>query len=192
MRCKDIASQNVQWVPDSCSVSQAARLMAMYHLELLPVCGTNGRPLGVITDRDIVVRVTAKGRVAELTRVDEAMTSPAEFVPPECPVERAVELMSKEGVSQLLVLGDDGRLEGLVGLGDLLVRAPEACPLEMIRDILAWGPADTLEPNGVISRVPRVEDETSLPNDAPVVNPARVEADSVARGGVNDLKEFPG
>ena len=186
MRCKEIMRKNVQWVPDGCSVSQAARFMAMHRVDLLPVCGANAHLLGVITDRDVVVRVVAKGRVADSTTVDEVMTSPAEFVPPDCPVERAAELMSREGVSQLLVLSDDGRLEGRIGLNDLLIHAPEACTLETIRGILASQMASPTAHGGIAAPAPGVVAEPA------VENPARVEAEIVVSGGANELKEFPG
>ncbi len=192
MRCKEILSGKVHWVPDGCSVSQAAKLMVMHRVELLPICGADAHLLGVITARDVLVRVVAKGRVPELTRVDEVMTSPAEFVPPDCPVERAAELMSREGVSQLVVLNDDGRLEGIIGLNDLLMHAPEACPVETIRGILMWRSAEPTAHGASNAPVPSTADEGPSPSVATVVNPARAEAEIVVRGGTNDLKEFPG
>jgi CBS domain-containing protein len=191
MRCKDIMSKEIQWIPDACSASQAARLMAMHRVDLLPICGPDAQVLGVITDRDIVVRVVAKGRIPDLTRVDDVMSSPGEFVPPDCPVQRAFELMSKEGVSQLLVLGEDERLEGIIGLHDILFHAPEACTMEAIRGILAWRTGDaTSRSRAALAR--DVETPGAGEGKAHVDNPARVEAETVVSDGANDLKEFPG
>ena len=193
MLCKEIMNTSVHWIPDGTSVSQAAKLMAMHRVELLPICAVSGHPRGVITDRDIVVRVVAKGRVAELTRVDEVITNPTEFVPPDCPVERAAEVMSREGVSQLLVLDDDGRLAGIIGLNELLIHAPAGCTSEIMRGIIASRPGDPPSAVEVASApFPTVTSGESPANDTPVENPARVEAEIVVRGGVNDLKEFPG
>ncbi len=188
MFCRDIMRKEVQWIPDACSVSQAARLMAMHRVDLLPICGPDAHVLGVVTVRDLVMRVVAKGRVADLTRVDDIMSSPGEFVPPDCPVQRAVEIMSREGVAQLLVLGDDERLEGIIGLNDILLRAPEACTLEAIRDILAWRTGDATSRGGVTP----VSDVATDGSDTHVENPARAEAEMVISDGANDLKEFPG
>ncbi len=194
MQCNEIMKRDIPWVTDGCSVARAASVMATHRVELLPVCGVDAHSLGVITDRDVVVRVIASGQVPELTRVKDVMTSPATFVPPDCPVERAAELMSKEGVSHLLVLGAGGRLEGIVGLNDLFHYAPEVCALETIRGIFAWHPSGPLASSDVKAAI---SDSEGMGQDgrtihAPAENPARTEAESVARGGVNDLKEFPG
>jgi CBS domain-containing protein len=194
MRCKEIMSDSVQWVTEECSVSQAARMMAMHGVELLAVCGADAHPLGVITDRDIVVRVVAKHRDAELTRVDAVMTSPAQSVPPDCPVERAAEIMSKEGLSQLLVLGAEGRTEGVVGLNDLLAHTQKVDALDAIRGVLAWRSADLGPVGAVTGRAPDGEGNGAEASTSAMenTNPARVEAEMVVQGGVNSLREFPG
>jgi CBS domain-containing protein len=198
MLCRDIMRHDVQWVLPDITVALAAKLMESYNLSLLPVCGADSRPLGVLTDRDIALRVVANDREAILTRVDGVMTSPPHFVSPETPAARVAEVMSHEGTSRLLVIDDEGNLDGIVSLSDLLTIVPSDVPAELalsaVRSIWSW---EMLPRSSVGGQVPSVEpsDFEAAPGDGSMTeieNPAREEAETVVRGGTNELKEFPG
>ena len=196
MHCKEIMSHNVQWILPRETVASAAKLMAFHNLGLLPVCSPDGKPIGVITDRDIALRVVGKDRLAAQTIVEDVMSAPVLSVASDCPVEGVGEIMTKAGVSRLLVLDESGRLEGLVSLADLLVHAPGKSTLETARGIYAREVSDRSvgHPHQASKPVPTyfrgARDGT--PDDESVVeNPARFEANSVVHGGTNDLKEFP-
>ena len=62
MRCEEIMSQDVQWIRRDETVARTAKLMAFHNLGLLPVCNADGKAVGVITDRDIALRVVGKDR----------------------------------------------------------------------------------------------------------------------------------
>src|ERR1035437_5702643 len=108
MHCKEIMSHNVQWILPRETVASAAKLMAFHNLGLLPVCSLDGKPIGVITDRDIALRVVGKDRLPAQTVAEDVMSAPVLFVTADCPVERAGQIMTEERVSRLLVLDDDG------------------------------------------------------------------------------------
>jgi CBS domain-containing protein len=197
MQCREIMSHDVQWIRPGETVAGAAKMMAFYNVGLLPICSADGKPLGVITDRDIALRVIGKDRLAAQTVVEDVMTTPVQSVTSDCALDRVGELMTKAGVSRLLVLDKAGHLEGLVSVADLMVRAPGHTASEAARGVyaretsvhLASGhprPASKPDPaffHGV-REVPRDYASTAE-------NPARVEADAVVHGGTNDLKEFP-
>jgi CBS domain-containing protein len=196
MHCKEIMSHNVQWIPPGETIAGAAKLMAFHNLGLLPICSPDGRPIGVITDRDITLRVVGKDRLAAQTVVEDVMTTPVQSVALDCPVDRLGELMTKAGVSRLLVVGENGRLAGLVSVADLLVHVPGHYALETARGLYARETSDRSvgHPHRASKPTPeyfRGARDLTPDADSTVENPARVEANSVVHGGTNDLKEFP-
>jgi Mg/Co/Ni transporter MgtE len=171
--------------------------MAFHNLGLLPVCNADGKAIGVITDRDIALRVVGKDRRAAKTKVGDVMTAPVQFVPPDCPVDRAGEMMVSAGVSRLLVLDGEGHLKGLVSLADLLVHESAGHALDTARGIYAretpdhptvGHPHPASEPtpeyfHGAHDRAPADESGAE--------HPARIEAENVNAGGDRSSKEFP-
>ena len=99
-------------------VTVAARTLTHYNIGAMPVCGSDGRLCGMITDRDIVTRCLAAQRPAELTKVAEVMTRQVLSVTPDTEVAEAASLMAKCQVRRLPVVSN-GRLCGMVSLGDL-------------------------------------------------------------------------
>jgi signal-transduction protein with cAMP-binding, CBS, and nucleotidyltransferase domain len=186
----------VQWVLPNETVARAAKLMAFHNLGLLPVCSADGTPVGVITDRDIALRVVGEDRTAARTTVQDVMTAPVQSVAPDCPVDRVGELMTSAGVSRLLVLDSGGHLDGIVSVADLLVHAPGHRALETARGIYARETGDRSVGRPHLATEPTPEffhaARDVAPDDKSVEeNPARREAESVVHGGTNDFKEFP-
>jgi CBS domain-containing protein len=196
MKCKEIMSHNVQWIPPRETVATAAKLMAFSNLGLLPVCSADGKPLGVITDRDLALRVIGKDRLAAQTVVEDVMSVSLKSVAEDCPVDRLGEIMAEASVSRLLVLDEGGRLAGVVSVADLLVHAPGKNALEAARGIFAREMSDGSAGRPHRASLPIPEyfhgaRDTSPDDDSTTENPARIEANSVVHGGTNDLKEFP-
>jgi CBS domain-containing protein len=196
MHCKDIMSHNVQWIPPGETVADAAKLMAFHNLGLLPICNPDGKPIGVITDRDIALRVVGKDRLAAQTVVEDVMTTPVQSVAPDCPMDRLGELMTKAGVSRLLVLDGSGRLNGVVSVADLMAHVPGHYALETARGLYARETSDRSlgHPHRADKPIPEFFNgarDLTPDTDLASENPARVEANSVVHGGTNDLKEFP-
>jgi CBS domain-containing protein len=102
-------------------LADAARLMRDSDVGPLPVAD-GGRLVGVLTDRDITIRAVAEGKDPFSTRVDEVMTPKVVCCLDSDDVERAAELMQSAQLRRLLVVSDDGRLAGIVSLGDIAVR----------------------------------------------------------------------
>jgi CBS domain-containing protein len=196
MHCKEIMSHNVQWIPPGETVAAAAKLMAFHNLGLLPICSPEGKPIGVITDRDIALRVIGKDRLAAQTVVEDVMSAPVQSAGPDWAVDRVGELMTKAGVSRLLVLDEGGHLDGVVSVADLIVHAPGRRALETARGIYARETSDRSVGKPHRAAKPRPEyfhgaRDRALVAASPAENPARSEAESVVHGGTNDFKEFP-
>jgi CBS domain-containing protein len=196
MHCREFMTHEVQWIAPDQSVARAAELMAFHNLGFLPVCTADGRPLGVITDRDIATRVTGKDQLGSQIRVEEVMTSPIQSVGPDCPIAVAGELMAEAGVSRLLVLDDDGVLEGIVSVADLTMRGPGHIALKTARGIYARETSNRPDGHPHLASDPVPEffhgaRDVDSDEDFGAGNPARIEAEFVVSGKTNELKEFP-
>jgi len=119
MRCIDVMRQPVQVCRDSESVAVAARRMRDGNIGFLPVVGADGRTLGVLTDRDIVVRVCAEGHSARRTAVKDAMTVGVVACGPLDDLTTVQELMRRHRKSRVLVQEVDGHPVGVVSIADL-------------------------------------------------------------------------
>ena len=121
LKLKEIMTQTVVKVHPQESVAVAARLLTHYNIGALPVCGNDGKLCGLLTDRDVVTRCMAAGRLPENTKVQEIMTNRLVTASPDMEVNAAAHLMGREQVRRLPVL-ENGKLCGMVSLGDLAIQ----------------------------------------------------------------------
>ena len=84
------------------------------------VVAENGRPLGIVTDRDLVVRVMAAGRDPEKTPLRDVMSGEPVFLANERSLAQVFATMRQQRVRRVLVVDAHGRLEGVIALDDLL------------------------------------------------------------------------
>ena len=103
------------------SVSDAARSMSTHAVGAIVVVSDDGRPIGMLTDRDIVVRVLAEGRDADRTAVEEVMTHGAAYVSHDASIQDATEIMRDCGMRRLLLVDDAGRVDGIISLDDIVL-----------------------------------------------------------------------
>jgi CBS domain-containing protein len=102
------------------SVLAAAQQMAAQEVGTLVITDGGGRPAGIVTDRDLVVRCIAEGLTAEDTKVSEVMTRDPISVWEDTDADVALETMADGEVRRLVVLNDAERVVGIVSLDDLL------------------------------------------------------------------------
>ena len=103
------------------SVQVAARQLTHYNIGALPVCGKDGKLCGMVTDRDLVIRCMAANRDPAKTSVREVMTNRVLSADGQMDVAVAAHLMGREQIRRLPVT-ENGRLCGVVTLGDLAIR----------------------------------------------------------------------
>jgi CBS domain-containing protein len=119
MNIRDVMTPNPRCVSPTDSVESAARIMRDEDTGAVPVV-ENGRPVGMITDRDIVVRVVADG--GQLSKsIGDVVTTGVISATPDMSTREAAELMSEHQIRRLPVVEND-RLVGIVSLGDLAVK----------------------------------------------------------------------
>ena len=117
MRVSQLMSINVHIATPETTVREAAQLMADKDIGALPVLD-GGRLLGIVTDRDIAVRVVAKG-LSSGALVNEAMSRDVHFCRPDDDIEHAADGMARKRIRRLPVVDEGGRLLGIVALGDI-------------------------------------------------------------------------
>jgi len=125
MKLREIMASPVVRIHPEESVAVAARTLSRYNIGALPVCGSDGRLCGLVTDRDIVTRCLAAGRAPGSTRVGEIMTRQVVSARPDMEASLAASLMGREQVRRLPVVENE-RLCGMVSLGDLAVKESSA------------------------------------------------------------------
>jgi len=120
LKLSEIMTRDVQSIENTSTVQQAAQLMKKLNVGCIPVT-ENGRVVGIITDRDVVMRNVADGKTPENTRVDEVMSKSLITATPDMDVHRAADMMAQNQIRRLPVLEKD-RMVGIVSIGDLAVR----------------------------------------------------------------------
>ena len=124
MKIGEIMTQPAISIGPEESAEVAARTLTHYNIGILPVCGSDGKLCGLVTDRDLVTRCMASGKTPAQTQVREVMTSGITSITPDAEVGAAAQLMGSHRVRRLPVV-QNGVLQGMVSLGDLAKR-PES------------------------------------------------------------------
>ena len=99
-------------------LSEVARKMLDNDVGEIPVVH-DGKPIGVVTDRDIVVRLVAHGQDPKQVRAQDCMTSPALTIEQNADLKECAELMARERIRRVPVVDAGGNLCGIVALADL-------------------------------------------------------------------------
>ena len=123
MLLREICTPDVVYCGPNTGVLAAARLMREKHVgDLIVVDDPHGdqTPLGMVTDRDIVIEVLGKELDPRTTTVAEIMHKPAVIASDDEDVSQAIDRMKAHGVRRVPVTGERGRLVGIVALDDLL------------------------------------------------------------------------
>lgn len=134
MQVDAIMSRPVFGVEPSSTIREAAALMRRHDVGALAVID-RGRPVGMVTDRDMVVAALADAGDAGARSVAEAM-SPGPFAcHDDQSIAEAAALMGDMQIERLLVLDRNGRLVGIVSVGDIAVKASEVLAGQAIGEI---------------------------------------------------------
>jgi CBS domain-containing protein len=121
MKVRDIMTTNVLTIPEDSTVEDAARVMRDRNVGLLPI-GDRQHVAGVISDRDITIRVTAESKDPKRTPVREAMSTDNAYCFDDQDVEDACFMMEEKHVRRLLVLDRRLGLIGILSLDDVATR----------------------------------------------------------------------
>lgn len=116
-RCSEIMTKNVVTASSAATLREVSAMMRDGDMGTVPVVDA-GRLVGLVTDRDIVVRAVAEGRSPD-SPIDGVMTSEIYTVAPDDFVIQAVRLMGDKQVRRVPVTNADGTLAGIIALADV-------------------------------------------------------------------------
>jgi CBS domain-containing protein len=118
MLCRDVMKRDVCLITARSTIAEAAALMRDAAVGFLPVCDDEYNVIGVLTDRDIAIRVVAERQSADQL-LEEFMTPDVVACSPEEDLRVAQDLMDEMQVSRIVCLDESGRVEGVISLSDI-------------------------------------------------------------------------
>jgi CBS domain-containing protein len=121
---RDIMTTDVTYSNPQDPVMQAAQKMKQLNVGSIPVCDANQNVIGMITDRDICLRCVADN-LPNSTPVQQVMSQNVVTASPDMTVDKAAHLMSERQIRRLPVV-ENGKMVGIVAIGDLATRHPSA------------------------------------------------------------------
>ena len=131
MLVRDVMSSPVITVNEDETVEKVAQLMDKYRLGCIIVTSKDGKPVGIITERDLVVRVLAKNLLSSKLKAKDVMSSPLMTVGPDTTISEAARIMSRLNIRRLGVVYR-GELVGIISSKDILAVTPEL--IEIIQE----------------------------------------------------------
>ncbi len=127
-KCSDVMTRDVKFCVPEDTVDRAARLMKDEDVGPIPVVQDrqSRRLVGIITDRDITIKVIAEGRDAKSTRLVEVMTHDPVTCRPDDNVKRAMEEMRENQVRRIPVVDQNQCLIGIIAQADIATRVGDS------------------------------------------------------------------
>lgn len=136
MFVSDLMTSQTFSVEQGADIVQVARLMLEHDIGAVPVLA-GGQPVGIITDRDIVIRSLGKGEDPVGHSVEDYMTPSIVTVTPETALEDCLNLMEEHQIRRMLVVDADGQLCGIVAQADIALQARDREKAELLEKVSA-------------------------------------------------------
>jgi CBS domain-containing protein len=134
MKVRDVMTSNIVTAMPDTTLEEIATMMKTEDTGAIPVV-EEGELIGIVTDRDIVIRCVAEGRDSSEVSAEDILSEDVEVVDRETDVAEALEIMGRRQVRRLPVV-EKGELVGMVSLGDLAVKqGDEEDTGETLRDV---------------------------------------------------------
>lgn len=119
MKVEDLMTTNPTCCKADTALQEVARKMVEHDCGEIPVLDSSGKPLGVVTDRDICCRTVAEGKNPLDMKARDIMTTPCITVTPDTRLNECCKLMEDEQVRRVLVVDASGRCCGVVAQADI-------------------------------------------------------------------------
>src|SRR5437588_13103461 len=131
---RKVMTSNPSTIEPDKTVADAARIMKQEDAGVVPVT-ENGRLTGMVTDRDIAIRVVAEGKDPQSTPVREVASKNLVTIDPQQDLDEALRLMAKHQIRRLPVVEEDGKLVGVVAQADVAREAGGRQTGELVEEI---------------------------------------------------------
>ncbi|QZY53629.1 CBS domain-containing protein [Crassaminicella profunda] len=116
MKVRDLMTKEVSFANTNTPLSQVATKMKDLDVGSIPVCDQNHRAVGIVTDRDIVLRSVSNGNIN--VNAQEIMSGQLVYATPDMDAHEAAKIMADHQIRRLPVV-ENGKLEGILAIGDL-------------------------------------------------------------------------
>jgi CBS domain-containing protein len=133
---REIMSGGVDCIGENETVAEAARKMAQLGVGAMPICGEDDRLKGMLTDRDIVVKVIAEGKDPNSCKAGELAQGKPVTIGADDSLEELVRTMAQHEVKRVPVI-DGHRLVGVVSESDVAAAAPSELVVKLVRGVFA-------------------------------------------------------
>jgi CBS domain-containing protein len=134
MQCKDAMKHKVLYCRERDTVARCAAIMAESSIGFLPVIDAERRVVGVLTDRDLVLRVLAKQRSSSTT-AQEVMSRNVVKCTPDDSLDHAEKLLAESRKSRLVLVDAQGMLAGVISLADIAQLEDAARAGELLKKV---------------------------------------------------------
>ena len=138
MKCNEVMTKNPVYCLPNDNVVKAAQLMKHENIGPIPIIESEEtmKLVGILTDRDLALKIVAEGRDPQSTKVQEVMTSKVVTVQMDDDLQKALDLMEEHQLRRVPVVDSDNRMVGIIAQADVATRnnEPEKTA-EMVKDI---------------------------------------------------------
>lgn len=134
MQVKEVMTRDPEKIRPSDPVKKAAELMKQLNVGAVPVV-EGDKAVGILTDRDIALRVVAEGKDASATQAGDIMSREVITCSEIVDAIEAAKTMTQKQIRRLLVNDDQGKIVGIVSLGDLATSINTTAAGEVIREV---------------------------------------------------------
>lgn len=119
MKISDYMCKDICFVKPDCKVYDAARIMCENHIGCIPICNDNKNCVGIITDRDILLRTVASNKDTKTTPVSEIMTTNVYTCTQDQTITEVQNKMAENQIRRIPVLDNEKKVVGIITIGDL-------------------------------------------------------------------------
>jgi CBS domain-containing protein len=137
---REAMHEGCECIGENQSALEAAKRMEQLDIGAMPICGEDDRLKGMITDRDIVVKVLAQDKDPATTMAGELAQDRLVFVSADAPMDHALSLTQEHKVRRLPVLDENKKLCGMITEADIATHMPQEKTGEMVGTIAAAQP----------------------------------------------------
>jgi CBS domain-containing protein len=132
---RDVMTSNPACCTSTMTLDQVAKLMVQNNCGEIPVLDATDRPIGVVTDRDIVCRIVAEGKNPVGHVVQEAMTQPVVTVRTDAPLDEVMGTMEQHQIRRVPVVDEGGCCVGIIAQADVARRGRTEHVGELVREV---------------------------------------------------------
>src|SRR5947209_3013448 len=138
---KDVMTPDPACCSPTTTLDQIAKMMVQNDCGEIPIIDTANRPIGVVTDRDIVCRVVAEGKNPSGYPAESAMTRSVVTVPSNANLDEVISTMAEHQIRRVLVVDDGGCCAGIIAQADIASAGPTKKAAELVREVSREGGA---------------------------------------------------